>query len=657
MKLRILVLVFILAAILVGLFLWNRTRSVAFEGIHTSPVLVHIMAPMNGKSVNQGSSISIFAQAWSPNPLAVMELWIDGSMLAAENVSGQAAPVGFSWELEAPGPGVHSFFVRASDSEAEVGQSQTNILNVAAASLQQISAVGGDTLEDISTATGFPVEKIAALNPSLDPTQPLAEGLPVVLPPSGPESDENIPSGPGTPQMIIRWQFTPTTDVNNSYCYQSIGGEDWQRVPDAPFSFLPGGEWLQTHYSLPAVQKLDLLLECWGWQGGTLMFLGEGQTSMDFAQIPEELIISGSGFEAEGLPEMKPLEGDMPDEDASIPGPFALRLAETVAECTSHGFAASYCDQLMNAANKQYNVFIWEWSPGFCWGSCPWGDAIDGYIFWEQEPGNPGVTSTTVIQNPEQKVMAMPLPWGARCYIVKAYIDYDWGRQVSPLPAKYCGGEPADSQTILLEPSEVMNAQIADCSQNDSRTGKITGHSHDFVVGFRNYSTDGGCFYNRHIYMGAVKFDLGQLAGKFAYQATLRFNTNQTLYMPSYYISSNEVRFCGNELGVADTDWSAFPQTKTLDYSSHQWLSPFNYLRFTKFQSISHLSAGVLSFDVTAVVNEWIKGSEQNHGFVLSPDMFYLDSLGLDIKWSSSDTRCSNTVSGWELEVHYVPIP
>jgi hypothetical protein len=101
MQSTLIILLLVIAVVVAAVFFfWNSSQTGNEVGVPTSSLLVHIMAPASGMSVNQGTSILNFAQAWSPNPLADMELWMDRKMVSAENVSSQTAPVGFSWELE-----------------------------------------------------------------------------------------------------------------------------------------------------------------------------------------------------------------------------------------------------------------------------------------------------------------------------------------------------------------------------------------------------------------------------------------------------------------------------------------------------------------------------------------------------------------------------
>ena len=73
--------------------------------------------------------------------------------------------------------------------------------------------------------------------------------------------------------------------VDQAYCYKSMGGVFWDRWPTTGF-FLPGTDGFDVQpYKLtlavngldgqPLIDKLDLYVECWGWAGGELTYLGD----------------------------------------------------------------------------------------------------------------------------------------------------------------------------------------------------------------------------------------------------------------------------------------------------------------------------------------------------------------------------------------------
>ncbi len=95
------------------------------------------------------------------------------------------------------------------------------------------------------------------------------------------------------------------------YCYKSLGSLQWKRLPD--FGFLtPGSDGLDlgeaaTQYititdleGQPLFDTFELRLECWGWNGGALQFLGDFAHTIDLSN-PRDARIDLESLSAEVL--------------------------------------------------------------------------------------------------------------------------------------------------------------------------------------------------------------------------------------------------------------------------------------------------------------------------------------------------------------------
>lgn len=164
------------------------------------------------------------------------------------------------------------------------------------------------------------------------------------------------PSCTGTGQNalgLIEPTITTDVPVDRLYCYASINGSLWTRLPirDEDF-FLPdsGGAFdIGAHLNVLSVppQTTQLDLECWGWQGGTLTDLGRagrlfeavpgsGPVEMHGTSFTLKAKLLGSGLTLE--PEPKPLIRPVSLDDGSyIPAPehvFALPTENGKANVT-----------------------------------------------------------------------------------------------------------------------------------------------------------------------------------------------------------------------------------------------------------------------------------------------------------------------------------
>jgi hypothetical protein len=643
-----------LIAAAVWFFLIRPRSGIAESGQSTSPVLVDILLPQNGSSVNQGDTLSVLAQAWSPSPLAALQLWVDGEMVAVANVDTETMPFKASWDWVAGGPGVHSLLVKAMDTEGNEGQSLGLLINVNAGGVSEVLAGGGQSLEDIGGQLGVPVSDLQSLNPGLDPQLPLQDGQPVILPPSPiTEEGQQGVEAPNGPELVIKWQFTPLDKVDNSYCYQSLGGDSWQKIPADPFSFFPGDEWLQSY--LPTGQQLELMMECWGWQGDTLKYLGEGQTNLDYAQIPEELIIAGAGFQMDGLPEQKPLGGGGGQlGDLQVPPPFALREAESVDDCAAHMSGQYYFCEFMNSQVKWDYALVWEWQPKFCWPGtdCPWADHVDGYWVYEMDTSLQNPLWIKDIPNYSEHMAPVPLPWGAKCYGVVAYANLltseGFKTKTSDF-ATYCPGEPPQPEKVVLTPSDWLSSEgmwINEGCDNWADAFRLKPTGTQVVAGFFLFADDEYCDIKQGSGTAAIAFNnIGIMLPPEAVvqRATLRFKQVGVKYDGPFDVALGNFSppSCATRVGKAKSDWTALSSGHFINPDT---LGPY----YSPYTSIGW----DLSPDVTSTVLGWMDNPSSNHGFVLIADPAdlvnnYTFESGWDIK------ICYSQYDSIELEIEY----
>jgi hypothetical protein len=112
--------------------------------------------------------------------------------------------------------------------------------------------------------------------------------------------------------------------VDKLYCYFSLDGVSWMRRPE--FGFWPGGDALQEQESYnseiislnltgddgshePEIKPLSFYLDCWGWQAGSLYYLGAISPSLDPNQ-PGSKQFGSDGF----LAEVSLLVKELPDQ-------------------------------------------------------------------------------------------------------------------------------------------------------------------------------------------------------------------------------------------------------------------------------------------------------------------------------------------------------
>lgn len=661
-------LILLLAGI--GGWLFVRPRFQTSTAPPPSPMLVFLLSPSSGDEMEVGDYVPVNLRVIAPTAIQSVELFVDGQSLGAVSDSPENA----SWTWQAWPVGIHTMSTRATAADGQVGQSQTVIVNVLAGNGSfQIPAQDGQTLQQIGADYGIPPDQMAGANPDIDPSQPLTDGQPVNVPvPSGdnPGGGPNPPGGGNSggggagngseqgsgnnPFLIsIIWDFKLTEPVDKSYCYVSTGNGIWEKMPKPPFDFF---EALNNSYTQFFPQKLSIIqMQCWGWLGDALKFLGQGETKFDFLHPPEKVTISAQGFQFTGIPQIPMSYGGGPNW--GVPPPYALREPMNAADCTAHShplLAPFICNTILSAPLKQNIILEWEWqAPALCWpGYCSWVQAIDGYRIYEIDPVTKAEKYLKEVNNPNQKIALIPLPWGSPCYGVRAYANNP-AYMESEIDT-YCPGETPNVQKTTLYPiAWVTNGgtqwQDGDCSTAgglelpvyyNNQTGFGNGLG-EILVG--RYIMDEDCFQSG-AYAGGVKFGLGSLpTGSVIQKAILKFSKVFMEYGATGVAVGAKPASCAESVRKATQDWSG------LGSAIHFWETEHSLplaggAYSTPIASISaYMSPNV---DVTAAVNDWIKHPANNHGLILTP-------MASPQPTEDGTGECLSGLGNFTLDVYY----
>lgn len=621
-------------------------------------VFVFLLSPASGDEVEVGDYVPVTLQAVGLNTLLNAEVFVNGVSLGVEKNSLENA----SWVWQPLSVGIYSLTARVTDIYGEVGQSQTVIVNVLEGDgLVQVSALDGQTLEEIGAGFGVPPAQMASANPNIDPEQPVPDGASVQVPiGDGAAGNGSGQGGEGVSIPLIFWEFTPLTPVDKSYCYTSAGDGNWIKIPKQSFTFFSGSPLKYIQYDfIPKGSEGVIQVRCWGWLGGTLKFLGQGETKFDVFQPADKLVILGQGFQLTGKLQI-PLSGNPPETGGgntkTIPPPFAMREPADTADCTKHYgnvLAGFVCDALLNASVKQYRVLQWEWEPRVNWpGYDLWLNEIDGYHIYEIDPLTKTPKFIADVKNPKQKVVAVPLPWGAPCYGVQAYID-DPVLEPSEI-AEYCPGQPPAAQKITLDPINWLTSggewvQDGDCDTYGTGNAYLLANSNfgfgnqpgEVLVGSYIVDDDDNDCFAQGDYDGGVKFPHpGLINGAIIQKAVLKFAASSTYYSASG-VATNYKLLCVGGVGKAKQDWTGlggenhFVGKNILN--SHAYYSPISSLNGWNHSP---------EVDVTSVVNSWMKNPQSNHGFILR----YLNAPHPATDGSGV---CESELAYVQLEIHF----
>lgn len=307
---------------------------------------------------------------------------------------------------------------------------------------------------------------------------------------------------------------TTLAKVDKVYCYLKVNDAPWKRIPPSiplwPDTFLEpkGGifdvsKYLKTLAPPPGKEDITLALECWGWQGGVLTFLGKATQTIKAGSKAVDL--SGEKFKVGGeikMPtDLTPMWGSTPfPYDPSIVVPVNLRNTNDPTVCANHQNGGKYrsTDEPLCIAeiNGGYLVLVWEPKPDGM-TACPTGlicDA-DGYNIYEINPleGDRLVVSTwpdiqkvsLTWPSPIIPAMSIPAPLGGGsggteavypCYVVRAYK----GTRESGNSNIHCPKTlPPFMMTAMLMPSRLETWGKADEGQNN---GLVCGSLSDYLT-------------------------------------------------------------------------------------------------------------------------------------------------------------------------------
>jgi len=168
----------VVVAAVVAALVVVATRRTGPPELPSQPLQVGLQAP---SAAVVGASVPVLVSAAGADPLARIEVWAGNSLVAARELAdvGTAELVTLPWLVETAG--TTTLVARAFDAAGRVGVS--NSVTVAVQPGLAVDVLGDDRAGSTlaSLADGDP-ELIFAMNPGIDPDQPLEAGTPVLLP-------------------------------------------------------------------------------------------------------------------------------------------------------------------------------------------------------------------------------------------------------------------------------------------------------------------------------------------------------------------------------------------------------------------------------------------------------------------------------------------
>ncbi len=196
----------------VGLFAFftNRTSAASVLG-----PIVNIQTPETGDRAELNTALLVQARAEHSSRISRAELYADGALVAVQSstLPSGSNPFIFLQTWTPTITGTHVLMVRAYAGNGEHADSSITLVEVVpllqpsvtvdVSSIPRREGSPLPSLNDLSAATGIPVERLRESNPplrGLDPTRPITAGTPIDLPRSpAPPPGGAPPAPPGAP--------------------------------------------------------------------------------------------------------------------------------------------------------------------------------------------------------------------------------------------------------------------------------------------------------------------------------------------------------------------------------------------------------------------------------------------------------------------------
>jgi hypothetical protein len=437
--------------------------------------------------------------------------------------------------------------------------------------------------------------------------------------------------------------FISKVSADKIYCYYSSQAGEWSRVPEDPNAFFyptsSGFDLTRSFSNFVIFPQSELKLDCWGWQGGSLIYLGAFDGKSD--SIKDNVLridgdmgtITGTLFDWYYPPDFPGYPAPMDlSSIVKLPAPYDLRQTNLLDVCNDHFSGTSKTGKADCAESIIYkeSILIWEWDP-ICAGGCE--AKIDGFKIYDLDPDGKSNLVATIPERWQHVWMPGGDNSGAR-YYVRAYLgDHQSKRSniytVAGLPDAFKVATHDNPSAYSSKDVSTSKYRSAPCGKTfpgaDLSSFASPSWPVQMLVGFSHDSFTTGCLETSdHLYRGRIFYDLSAEKG-YVSDAALFFQVNSTKVN-----------------GVDDTKSSCVLSLNIVTGLSGDEVTSFKpYLGMPKFLTPSY---GGASLDVTEAVKEWVASPSTNMGFLLT---------GQESGFSTADQSCLSAIQMNGLRFHY----
>lgn len=454
-----------------------------------------------------------------------------------------------------------------------------------------------------------------------------------------------------------------TEQVDKVYCYLSVNKGPWKRIPANPNGFFkPENGKIDIKQYLAALAPSNpqgtvvLTLQCWGWKGNTLVYLGEtemvlkeGQQTGNLGGNNKVIIIPNLVVTRTMLIPNLPSNPGLP-LNIEIAKPYDLAVTQDANECRAHFGNVNqinFCDQWVGL--DTYQVLVWKHNAAACGDVNECGPdthyGVDGYKLYRLPADYldpPELVATIPYQKTIFLIKKQEVPEGMNFVIPDQYVVTAYK---GAFESEYSNTTAQENYTPPPPPPTEKSFSLNPTKLGFSRMDKggVSTPSHYSPTNWpqvpqgqtlTGFFGSGGS-YSSAYYRGGMLFDVTQVTGEIQ-KAKLYLPVRGGKYKPTGESVTNIIPSCATSIMLATEKWW-----------ETGYMSMYPGVDFIPLGIVNSadLPSGTTVVDITETVKKWKKGTLANYGFVLRGSIESMDAL------TSNDIECTTFYGDMFLKV------
>ncbi len=151
---------------------------------NTAPISIVLSHPTDGSTWPADTPIPVAVMVSAAAPLKSVEFWTDGRLFDTKMPTDDQNSSFKVWSWMPLTEGAHTIFVRATTTDGQSTESNAVHIQATAPAGLIVSQItqGGETFQQLADQNGITPGELAAVNPSLDASNPIPPGTEVFIP-------------------------------------------------------------------------------------------------------------------------------------------------------------------------------------------------------------------------------------------------------------------------------------------------------------------------------------------------------------------------------------------------------------------------------------------------------------------------------------------